>query len=163
MRRKSFYVVAVDVYMSGLSLSPAVAKMVKQAPSNKTADIVLSTTPSSPHPNCAMCVTMHFVRDVTTAQAVDAFKDAFKGCNPEGIATFGEMMTSAIGNDGCKVDEEVSFYWLEGGGLFIDKNGTKPYCVRNPEIEKRLIDVYLDPARTVAPDLLKSFDDYLRS
>ena len=106
---------------------------------------------------------MHFVRDVSTAQAVDAFKDAFKGCNTEGIAKFGAVMTDAIGGGGCKVGEEVTFYWVEGGGLYIDKAGTKPYMVKDPEIEKRLIDVYLDPARTVSPDLVKSFNDFLNS
>lgn len=163
MRRKSFYVVAVDVYMTGLNMLPKVSQKVRQAGEGKAIDVVMGLAAENPFPEASTCITMHFVRDVTTAQCVDAFKDAFKGCNPEGIARFGAVMTEAVGENGCKVGDEVSFYWLEGGGLAIDRAGTKPYVVRDAEIERRLLEVYLDPARTVSPDLLKSFKDYLSS
>lgn len=163
MRRKSFYVMAVDVYMTGLSLTPTLSRLVKTAGKGKVVDVVLGLPASSPFPDCSTSITMHFVRDVTTAQCVDAFKDAFKGCEPNGIAKFGEVMTGAIGDNGCKVGDEVSFYWLDGGGLCIDKAGTKAFVVYDKEIERRLLEVYLDPSRTVAPDLIKSFDEFLSS
>lgn len=161
MRRKSFYVVAVDVYMTGLSMTPSLAQRVQKAAPADVINVILDSPADSPFPNCNMCVTMHFVREVTTAQAVDAFKDAFKGCNQDGINRFGTIMTDAIGANGCKVGEEVTFYWMEGGGLHIDKAGTKAYVVHDKEIERRLVDVYLDPARTVSPALLQSFNEYL--
>jgi hypothetical protein len=163
MRRKSFYVMAVDVYICGLSMSPTLIEDIKKtAPAAKdVANIVVTSPATSPFPTANMCVTMQFVRDVTTAQAVDAFRDAFKGCNAAGIAKFGTIMTDAIGGNGCKVGEEVTFYWIEGGGLYIDKAGTKAYVVQDAEIEKRLIEVYLDPTRTVSPDLVKSYSDFV--
>lgn len=160
MRRKSFYVVAVDVYMCGLNIAPSLKPAVKKAP-QAAIDVLMSAPQAGPIPDSSVCITLHFVRDVTTAQCVDAFRDAFKGCSPDGISKFAKMMTDAVGNDGCKIGEEINFYWMEGGGLFIDKAGTKAYVVQDAEIERRLMEVYLDPSRTVSPDLVKSFNEFL--
>lgn len=152
---------AVDVYMTGLSVTPTLSRRLKQSKPDEAIEVILSSPAENPYPHCSTCITMNFVRDVTTAQCVDAFKDAFKGCNAAGIEKFGAVMTEAVGANGCKVGEEVTFYWLDGGGLCIDRAGTKQYGIRDEEIERRLLEVYLNPSRTVAPDLLKSFAEFL--
>jgi hypothetical protein len=167
MRRKSFYIVEVDVYLTGLSLTKQLANTLKRNESvrnnpDRLVDVMLSPQSKSPAgPLCNICITLKFVRSVTAQQCVDAFTEAFKGCNAEGTAKFSKLLGDAVGAQGCKVGEEVNFYWLEKGGLYISRGGTD-YFLSDPEIERRLLEVYVTPARTVSPELVKSFNEFLQ-
>ena len=60
------------------------------------------------------------------------------------------------------VGESVTFYWIKGGGIIIARNNTIGGIIRNNEIEKRLLDVYIDPSRSVSPDLVKCIQNHFR-
>ena len=160
MRKKNFYIVAVDVYMAALNLSPKAlenAKKTKGSGEESVEAILQGTKGNIPQP--AATVVLRFVRDVDRKKVSDAFNDAFAGISPERIDNFGKQLSAAVGEAGMKKGEEVMFVWLEGGGMKFIKNGVVGGEVNDAEIERRLLGVYIDPARTVSPELLQCFND----
>ncbi len=166
MRRKNFYIVEVDVYLVGLSLTAGMSQRIKQISNpvenvDKVVDVMLRPSSlSTPTRDSNICITLKFVRGVTQQQCVDAFVEAFKGCNADGTAKFSALLGEAIGQTGCKVGEEVNFHWIDEGGLFISK-GDSDYFIKDPEIERRLLEIYVTSARTVSAELVKNFNSYL--
>lgn len=168
MRRKNLYIVEVDIYKVALCLSADALKKGKEAvlSGRKMSDLLLddentsSSTLSTSIP--ALSVPLVFVRSVSTHQVVEAFNDAFVGCNQEGINLFKDKLREVVGTAGMKVGETVTFYWVKGGGIIIAKNNLCGGIMRNTEIEKRLLDVYIDPSRTVSPDLVKCIQSYIK-
>jgi len=167
MRKKNFFVVEVDVYLIALSLSDDALQGGKMALfcGNKLTEALLGTKNSTQDSSLAPRVStrLKFVRQVTTAQVVEAFNEAFQGCNAEAVSNFKTILSSSIGSNGMKVGEEITFYWLKTGGLLFEKDGETSEVINDPEIEKRLLEVYVDPSRTVSPELVNSFKKYLES
>ncbi len=104
------------------------------------------------------------MRTVSAQQVVDAFDAAFVGCNPEGVANFKNKLKDVIGTSGMKNGEEITFFWRSSGGLVITRDGsTAAGVVQDSEIEKRLLEVYLDPSRTVSKELVDCVVKYVGS
>lgn len=157
MRRKNFYIMEVDVYMTAVNLSPKAVRIVKDLKcSGDLVQAVLDGS-SSDVPQPAVSVVLRFVRDVDSKKVSDAFNDVFVGIAPEKIANFGKQMSMAIGETGMKTGEEVMFVWMEGGGLKFIKNGVVGGTVEDKDIERQLLGAYLDPAKAVSPELLTCF------
>jgi hypothetical protein len=57
----------------------------------------------------------------------------------------------------------VVFYWQENGELIITMNGGVGGTIVSEEISKRLLDIYIDPKRTVAPEVAKCFHSNIRN
>ncbi len=164
MRRKNLFVVEVDVYMTGLGLSKSAVKNAqawKKASnqSSSLADVVVNTIENNGNP--IAYVPLRFVRDVTTSQIVEAFNDAFKGIDPNEIAIFKVSLGKTVGSDGMKTGETVNFFWMDGGGLMITKDGKPPQTLRSDVLEKRLLEVYVDPKICVSRELVASIDSHL--
>jgi hypothetical protein len=164
MRRKNLYIVEVDIYKVGFCLSAEALKKGKEAiiSGQKISDLVLEESKSSSADYIpALSVPLIFVRSVSTNMVVDAFNDAFAGCDPAAVTQFKTVLRDSIGAGGMNVGDEITYYWLKGGGIVIAKNGVAGGMMRNKEIEKRLLDVYVDPSRTVSPDLVKSIQSHI--
>eukprot|EP01031_Cornospumella_fuschlensis_P031273 gene31273-37793_t len=160
MRRKNFYVVAVDVYKVGLGLSSDTisraiewAKVDGQKGSLSPYILKANTTKA-----VRAAVILKFVRSVTNAQFIEAFRDSFSDCNPASFQAFETFMKAAFGNSGLNVDDEVGFYWLADGQLVITMNGKNFGAIAIAEVSERLLDVYVDPKRAVSPELLQSVE-----
>ena len=165
MRRKNLYITEVDVYLCGLNLSPVALKNVqilpKDALATDLAGAILKTNASKvteKNPYRAS-VTLRFVRAVGKDKVVEAFNDAFKGCSTEAVASFTAALGTAVGKDGMKVDDTLVFYWSEHGGLTLAKNGAVCDSLKSPEVEQRLLQVYVDPSRAISQEFLKSIHD----
>lgn len=101
-------------------------------------------------------VTLKFVRNVGKDKIVSAFDDAFVGCNKDAIILFKLSLDKSLGGVDLNQNDTLEFYWIEGGGLRIAKNNVMREHIALPEIEKRLLEVYVDDKRTVSKDLVAS-------
>ena len=161
MRKKNLYVVEVDVYVVGLYLSQGAVKAAKDV---KAKDAELGSLPeelaklsratggqaSSP----VVATQLTFVRDVGQSSIVEAFNDAFAGCDKAAVDSFKKAFAEAVGSAGMKKGESFSFMWAgAGGGLALQKNGVVSIVANNASIESKLLEVYLSPTKTVSPEL----------
>ncbi|RYH22606.1 hypothetical protein EON65_19020 [archaeon] len=165
MRRKNFYVVAVDVYKVGLGLSSDImGRAVEWAKSDGQKG---SLSPYILKANTAntvrAVVLLKFVRSVTNAQFIEAFRESFNDCNPASFQAFETFMKASFGSSGLNVDDEVGFYWLTDGQLVITMNGKNFGSIAIAEVCERLLDVYVDPKRAVSPELLQSIEKNVAS
>jgi hypothetical protein len=102
------------------------------------------------------------VRAVTKAQVVEAFNDAFKGLEAGEVSGFKEALGKAVSDQGLKVGEEMTYYWLDSGELVISCNGSiSGEPIAPNAVTRRLLEVYLDPSRAVSADLLTSIQENL--
>lgn len=101
------------------------------------------------------------IRDISTAQFLSAIKDSFAGTNPEQFALFYALVEKVFGTNGITLTDQVVFYWMGNGDLVLVKNGTPEGSLRSNEIAHRLMDVYVDPKRSVAPELHGSIETNL--
>lgn len=166
MRKKNFYIVAVDVYLVGLYLSPSAlqaAKKWRAGDKSKTLAETLLELPAEPRKstNPKVVITLRMVRDLSTKQIVDAFNDAFAGLPADSINAFAEILSKAVGTLGVSKGEDVTFIWLNSGGLYVMKNKEQGYTVIDEDIERRLLETYCDPKRAVSPELLQCVDEYI--
>ena len=65
-------------------------------------------------------------------------------------------LEKSLGGTDLNQNDILEFYWVEGGGLRIGKNNVMYEYIALPEIEKRLLEVYVDDKRTVSKDLVAS-------
>lgn len=178
MRRKNLYIVEVDIYLLGLNLSTAALTKGKDwsKTENKTttlSDALLEKTPlqlptktkkaTTSHNDVRIALTLRFVRGVTKTQFLDAFNDAFAGCNQANVDTFKNSLGKIVDDSGVKQGEEIYFYWLDNGDFTVSRNGVMGDTFNINEINHRLLEVYIDPKRTVCPELSKSIHDFLKS
>ena len=169
MRRKNLYITEVDVYNAGLYLSDAALKVAKDS---KTKDPELESLPTAlgdylvqsgqKSPQGELATRLVFVRDVGQSSIVEAFNDAFKGCDTVVVDKFKKAYGEAVGVDGMKKGESCTFIWLNGsGGLVVEKNGVVTPLATSAELEKRLLQVYLQPKQAVSPELVKCIKDHV--
>jgi hypothetical protein len=108
--------------------------------------------------------TLKFQREVGKDSFVDAFSDAFAGCNDVASVTkFKESLGECVGTSVKKGDELV-FFWLGSTDIAVAKNGSTPIICNlgSEEICCRLLDVYVDPKRTVSQELRSCVYDHLQ-
>jgi hypothetical protein len=154
MRRKNLYVVEVDIYMIGISLSDQTIKSAKEwAASDNESSLADYIFPSGPsNTDVKIAATLRFARGVTRQQFIDAFDDAFKGLPKEMIDDWkAQMSTSITGN--VEKDDEIIFYWLDNGEVLFTKNGKVGQSLKYNTLNKRLLEVYIDPARAVSKEV----------
>jgi hypothetical protein len=103
-------------------------------------------------------IKLKFLRDLSTNQVIQGFKDAFIGQNIDDTNNFIKILSEILINrSGIKTGEEILFEWKDGCGLNI-KSGNIYRTLDNPQVETYFLGVYLDSKRTVSPDLLKSLE-----
>ena len=168
MRRKNLYIIEVDVYRVGLSLSEAVVKEVKHSLSDgkfsaPLAETILSsqTPPKSKAEDASTAaVTLDFVRTVSIKQMVQAFDDALLGCEKAAIAAFSQGLYKVIHEGaGFKEGDKLRIYWQKSGGVILTCGDKVSDVIYNKELSRRLLEVYVDDARSVSKDLIKCIKD----
>ncbi|KAJ1439157.1 hypothetical protein B484DRAFT_415978 [Ochromonadaceae sp. CCMP2298] len=159
MRRKNLYVVEVDIYMIGISLSDQTVKSAKEwAASEKKcslADYIFPSAPSNTDKgpsDVKIAATLRFARGVTRQQFIDAFDEAFKGLPKEMIDDWKSQMQRSI-TANVEKDDEIIFYWLDNGEVLFTKNGVVGQSLKYNILNKRLLEVYIDPARAVSKEV----------
>ena len=179
MRRKNFYIVEVDVYLIGVSLSSATLSKDKawgaagkDSPTLAEAllnqsdyyDKITNKKTQAQYKNeIKICLTLRFQRSVTKAQFIEAFNDAFAGCNQTSVDIFKESLGKIVDDTGVKQGEEIFFYWLDNGDFTVSRNGKLGNTFNIAEINQRLLEVYIDPKRTVSPELAKSIEHVMKT
>ena len=180
MRRKNFYIVEVDVYLLGLYLSNHELSKGKAWSSTDAQTVSLSdallqkkvvinsakdkkATNTNHKNDVKIGLTLQFARTVTKAQFLDAFNEAFVGCKPENIETFRASLGKIVDDKGVKQGEEIFFYWLENGDFTVSRDGKLGNTFNIDEINQRLLEVYIDPKRTVSPELSQSIHNFLKN
>ena len=172
MRRKNLYVVEVDVYNAGLYLSDSALKAAKAA---KAKDPELAELPAALQahlgqlqpgqkgPQATVATKLVFVRDVAQSSVVEAFNDAFKGCDEATVGAFKKAYGEAVGVGGMKNGDSCTFFWLSGGGgLVVEKGGVVTPLAKSSELEGRLLKVYLQPGTAVSPELVACVKQHIQ-
>lgn len=161
MRRKNLYLFEVDVYLTGLSLLEETIQELQMDQNLTPARAVLASqvTNSKLEGQPVAFVTCRFVRDVGLNSILDAFQETFTGLPSDDVLEFRNQLGAAVGQDGVKKGDEVIFAWLHNGGMKILLNGVVGGQVKNPLVEERLIEVYVDKKRTVSPQLVQSLHE----
>jgi hypothetical protein len=91
MRRKNFYIVEVDVYLVGISMSAPFLKKAQQCASTSADEsaaldcLMVRDSKAKNSKATSIAATLRMVRGVTTSQIVDAFNESFAGCNLNAI------------------------------------------------------------------------------
>jgi hypothetical protein len=157
MRRKFF----LNVYMVGLytnhSTADSIASQLKRNPSLSVAEILKKEDDST------ATILLHFHRAVGKQQFINALMESFDGFQAAEIEPFKKYLDAIVEADGLIIGDRIEISWLKNGGVCISKNGKISTCFgRKKDIEVRLLEVYLDPKRSVTPDLIKSITDQMK-
>jgi len=165
MRRKNLYVMEVDVYLAALNLSPEAFAQSQAVYSNDVNASIAEAimTPVKNGSGCKAAVTLRFVRNVEKDKIVEAFNDAFKGLDESDVIAFKGALSHTVGESGLKKGEEIAFFWTLNG-VVITKNGEvgdKFKSTTGDGVERRLLEVYVDPRRAVSPELIKSIKEHV--
>lgn len=162
MRRKNLFVVDVDVYMIGLSLSsPAIDAMKTWKADGKVsiplAEVILNNPESK---QTIASVKLRFVRSVSQTQMIQAFEDALRGCDAASIAEFRDGLLKIIDKDrGLQAGDILRFDWPKQGGLLLTSGNHQDSQIKDQGLAQRLLEVYVDDTRTVSKDLVKCMLD----
>lgn len=162
-RRKNFYIVEVDVYQIGICFSNDSLKLAKHWNTIKNEKLTLvnyifDNIKSSQDPKKnILSATLKFYRNVTKVQFLNAFDDAFKGCDATAIIDFKKAFSELISDD-VKAQDEFIIYWLDNGSVVVSKNGVIGNTLSNKELNKRLLEIYIDSSKTVSMELFKSLE-----
>lgn len=161
-------VVEVDVYLVGISLSPAALNAAKlwknpgkfQAP---LAEVLLKKPPPKIFGDVdetAVAITLKFMRSVSKAQMMQAFDDALVGCDKDAIIDFRDALDKVIdAKEGLRKGDVIHFDWPKAGGLVVSSDSYICSGIENSGLAKRLLEVYVDDNRTVSKDLVKCIKD----
>lgn len=167
MRRKNLFVVDVDVYLIGLSLSsPAIDAMKTWKAEGKLsiplAEVILNDQmPLIPESKeTIVSVKLRFVRSVSQTQMIQAFEDALRGCEAASIAEFRAGLLSIIDKDrGLQAGDVLRFDWPKQGGILLTSGNQQDSRIKDQGLAQRLLEVYVDDTRTVSKDLVKCMMD----
>ena len=167
MRRKNLYITEVDVYLVGISLSNKALAQAKDWHEHHKDKCTLvshlyNNTNKFAFPSeTAVSATLKLQRTIYKDQFITAFADALKGCSPDAITEFNTVMGKSIEQPSVTTADQLVLYWLDNGEFVFCFNGVFGDVLTNQEVNKRLLEVYLDPARTVCKELYVCFDSHI--
>ena len=159
MRRKNLYITEVDVYLVGINMSNTALKSAKEWNSShknegSLVDYLMKSRSQKLASEVIASATLRFCRSVTKDQFLTAFDEAFKGCTPEAVAEFRKVMGDSMSAGTVNKNEELVLFWLDNGDIAFSLNGVFAESrLTNFELNKRLLEVYIDPTRTVSKEL----------
>jgi hypothetical protein len=169
MRRKNLYITEVDVYLVGINLSKSAQQSGKDWALNHKSDVSLVQhimgNPTTKLPaEVKVSATLRFQRDISKDQFLTAFEEAFKGCDADAIVDFKARIGKVIaaqGNGAVTKKEELVLYFLDNGTVLFSLNGVFGEKLENVALNRRLLEIYIDPARTVSKELFTSLEKNL--
>lgn len=168
MRRKNLYITEVDVYLIGINLSEKSLQRAKEWTATKKSectlvDFLFQAPGKKQVSDVVASATLRFCRQITKDQFLTAFDEAFKGCSPEAIADFREIMGKVIAAGMVTKNDELVLYWLDNGDVVFALNGVFGDRLTSFELNKRLLEVYIDPTRTVSKELYSCLETNLNN
>lgn len=173
IRKKNLYLVELDIYRIGVVVPiSSMGKVDAWAKNKTTANQPLSNFLLTKHsvpiksndPNpIRLGLLLKFCRGVGKDLFVDAFRTAFKGIDNESFELFRIALENTMGSNGMQANEEMQFYFFENGDIILTKNGIIGGKINNHIVSQRLLDVYIDPSRSVSKELVDSLDQYALS
>lgn len=168
MRRKNLYITEVDVYLIGINLSEKSLQRAKEWTATKKSectlvDFLFQAPGKKQVSDVVASATLRFCRQITKDQFLTAFDEAFKGCSPEAIADFREIMGKVIVAGMVTKNDELVLYWLDNGDVVFALNGVFGDRLTSFELNKRLLEVYIDPTRTVSKELYSCLETNLNN
>ncbi len=167
MRRKNLYITEVDVYLIGINLSSKALKSAQEWSSSHKGESSLADYLTRDYGNkkiptdVSVSATLRFCRHITKDQFLTAFDEAFKGCAPEAVSDFRASMGKSISSGSVSQKDELVLFWLDNGDIAYTLNGVIGDRLTNPELNKRLLEVYIDPTRTVSKELYTCLEKHI--
>jgi hypothetical protein len=173
MRQVNLLVIAIDVYLTGFYLSEKALDSAKEWNSSVNRDctsLAYALMPQIPPRNPARAkeqirasVLLKFRRAITKTDFLTAFNTSMAGCDQAAIDNFLSTLGSCIDDEnGVAYEEEVQFFWLEDLGFAVNKGGVYAGPIHIPsDLYLRLLEVYVDPSKSVAPLLSSCIHDHL--
>jgi glutaredoxin-related protein len=172
MRRKSLFIIEVDVYTVGIyfsnekleqfaSLRNSVAQMTMTEKGN-----YIGARPSENSSNDVyLGIVLKFVRHVGTNKVVDAIVEALTLKENEtsmshveveeyntSLKIFSDLLLSSIGNQGMAKDDEIMFTFYQETNIGVVIQNELKGSVSHSYIKRKLIDIYLGE-KAVAPQV----------
>ena len=167
MRRKNLYITEVDVYMIGINLSDKALKQAKEWNATLKGQCTLvdhiSPGKAAVPTEVKVSATLRFCRHITKDQFLTAFEEAFKGLSAEAINDFKSVMGKSIVTGAVTQTDSLVLYWLDNGEVLFALNGVFGEPLTNLELNKRLLEVYIDPTRTVSKELYTCLEKHIIS
>ena len=170
MRRKEIlWVLNFDVYLLGLYCNSFTLFRMQNCIRNNNlsslCDVILDTdgtgnAPASGNGKPHVALVLRFVRAVDKPTVVLAFEESFAGLPADEIAKFSAELAKRVDDTGVCIDDEIIFYWLQGGGLIITQKGALTPAYSSPIVEKRLLEIYLDTEKGVSKELVNSMLEF---
>jgi hypothetical protein len=168
MRRKNLYITEVDVYMIGINFSQSGSALAKEWNAKHSGEgslpaYIMKSCSEKIASDIPVSATLRFMRQVTKDQFLTAFDEAFKGCSPDAVADFRKVMGAAIESGVVKKGDELVLYWMNNGDIAFALNGAFGGHLTNRELNQRLLEVYIDPSRTVSKELYTSLENNIKN
>ena len=93
-------------------------------------------------------------------EMIQAFDDALLGCEKAAIAAFSQGLNKVIHKGTYfKKGDKLRMYWQKSGGVILTCGDKVSDVIYNKELSRRLLEVYVDDARSVSKDLIKCMED----
>ncbi len=158
-----------DIYSISTLLSPSLLKEAQlwynhdDVQKSSLASVLIDKLSNTKEETSGLTLSIKFVKSVSTATMIQALQDSFIGCNPEAVKKMLQSLTDSIGPKGLFPGDIIEYHWLNGGGVLMSVRGEFKSTFFDPEIERRLLEVYIDPSRTVSPELYSDIVKHLSS
>ncbi len=89
---------------------------------------------------------MHFVRDVTKKQMVDAFEESFKDNSPDAAKTMKADIDRLLGAlEDLKKDDEMTFTYVPGTGTTMTLRGKDVLTIAGAPFSRVMFSIWLGP------------------
>lgn len=167
MRTVNIIIMSFDVYLVGVYLSENAVEAAQgwdDTSGKSLSETLMPSIPATPEKEAIrICMVIQFRRAVSKADFLTAFDTAMTGCEQAAINTFLVALGGLISEEtGIVEKEEVHFYFLENGEFAVKVGGSYAGPVSlTRDIYLRLVEVYIDPSRTVSPALSECIHDHI--
>ena len=151
MRRKNLFVTEVDVYAVGLYLT-----------SSKDRESGKGWTAKSLSSGGGATVSLMFARSVGTDKVVNAIVEALSGkgaAYKKELNKFKGVLLEGMGKDGAAKGDVIDFNFNGGASLEIVVRGNSVGTVKSAELKEKLMSVYVNTKKSVAPELVQCLKD----
>lgn len=167
MRRKNLYITEVDVYLTAINLSSKALKRAQEWSATHKSEVTLSDYLTQDFigkkvpTDVAVSVTLRFCRHITKDQFLTAFDEVLKGCTPDAVVAFKTKLGGSISSGAVSQKDELVLFWLDNGDIAYTLNGEPGERLTNFELNKRLLEIYMDPAKTVSKELTTCLEKHI--
>jgi hypothetical protein len=160
-RRKSLFIIEVDVYKVGVYLSNEKALQLASSGTDWSNHIGRSLENQA---GASVGVVLQFIVSVGTEKVVDAIVEALTNEQETdeykaAVAHMKDLLTSNIGKEGIKKTDEIEFvfYGTTSDDISVSVKGNWIGGIKQQNLRARLIEIYCGP-NSVAPTVFRLLD-----